>query len=229
MPAGGGLPIMPAGGPIVAGVNDWVSFCVAGGIPPVWAPPIACSFSSALGALPAILPGALTYQQKAQMVLDRESIGIPVKFLLGLVIGAVALGMPVVPGGLVEQYLKRAFGGGGYSSPMAIMLYRLRYNPIVFPFLGLPGGGMPTLVVLHIRIPCRVSKNMKELHCNSFSDPVTVNQAGPAPFIPPPPAVPPPPGAYVSIKFNIDNIWAGLGLLPPSSATVVSYDAVPKK
>jgi hypothetical protein len=234
------LPVMPAGGPITAGVNDIVSFCISPGVPPVLWSVNACSFSTPVAfPLPPLLPGALTYQQKAQMVLDRESIGIPVKFQFDAIIRAYAVGMmpaalaavaagaPGPPGGPagIIQYLNRAFGRGGYSSPMAVMLYRLRYFPVVFPFLGLPGGGgMPSLVVLHIHIPCRVSKNMKELQCNSFYDPVTVNQAGGAPFIPPPPA-----GAYVSIKFNIDNIWIGLGLPSPSSATVVSYDAVPAR
>ncbi|MDR2372188.1 MAG: hypothetical protein LBD60_03520 [Puniceicoccales bacterium] len=244
------LPVMLAGGPIIAGVNDIVSFCIsAGGVPPVLWGVNACSFSTPVAfpgvplPLPPPLPGALTYRQKAQMVLDRERIGIPVKFRFDAIIrayaaggmpaalAAVAAGAPGPPGGAagIIQYLNRAFGGGGYSSPMAIMLYRLRFVPMVFPFLELPGGGMPPLVVLHIHIPCRVSKNMKELQCNSFYDPVAANQAGLAPFVPPPPAVPPPAGSYVSIKCNIDNIWIGLGFPPPSSATVLSYDAVPKK
>ncbi|MDR2371668.1 MAG: hypothetical protein LBD60_00800 [Puniceicoccales bacterium] len=211
---------LPAGNPVVPGGNDNVSFWVSSFSLVHW----SCNQYQ--------FGGPLNFQEKAQMAIDRASIGIPVNFQHPVIIQALAAGIPIaaIAAGLgvavlpVQQYVDRAFTGGGYSNPRAAMLYRLRYNPILPPALFTNPNGNTDLMALHIRLPIRVSKNMKELQCNGLLDPVTSNQISAQNPVNPPP----PPGSYISIKSRIDGIFAAAGLPTPSSITVVSHDMIPE-
>ncbi len=156
------------------------------------------------------LGGGLTYQEACMMALERQGIGITVRFQHFASIQAIALGTPLpmvamgFPGGLVglTQYLDNALGGGGYRpTVLAVALYRLRNNLPYPNFVALPMGLADT-VLIHFHSQIRVSKNVKELSYNSI-----LNIAG-----------------YHSIKDIIDAIYNVIGLPPPHSATVLSSD-----
>lgn len=156
------------------------------------------------------LGAGLTYQEACMMVLERQGIGIIVRFEHPASIQSVALGNPlaVAAAGFVggvaglTQYLDRALGGGGYRPTiLAVALYRLRHT-IPYPnFVALPVGVADTVLV-HFHNQIRTSKNVKELSYNSI-----LNIVG-----------------YHSIKDIIDAIYNVIGLAPPHSATVLSSD-----
>lgn len=162
------------------------------------------------------LGGPLNLQEACQMVVDREALGIQVNFQHPLAIAAIAAGAaPAAAAAIVgmapalfNAYLNRALGGGGYSTPQAVAIYRLRHNIPQPNFLLLPVGGAAAhanCVIIHFHNVMRVSKNLKELSYNSLVAPAV---------------------GYVSIKDMINNQFIALGLPVPSSATVISADAL---
>lgn len=154
----------------------------------------------------------LTLQEGCQIALDREDIGIIVNFEHPNVINLVAAGnnpaaIAILTGVNVANYLPRALNNGGYLNPLAAVIYRIRTNLPQVNFIGNPVQVVDA-VILHIHLPRRVSKNMKELSFNSILNPGA------------------PGNVYMSIK-NIINQQFTIQLLPvPHSGTVVSFDTI---
>lgn len=194
-------------------------------IPVLAAPPHSVGISLMHHGLPPILwqhgvfalvGGPLNWQQACQMAMNRRALGIRVKFQHPAAIAAVALGIPpaaaaplagMAPAAFLV-YLNQALGGGGYLTPQASALYRIRHNLPAPNFMLIPGGAgvFANCVIIHFHGAMRVSKNLKELSYN----------ARPAPAV----------GglAYLSIKDRINIQFAAAGLPAPSSATIVSAD-----
>ncbi len=171
------------------------------------------------GVMP-LAGGLLTLQESCQMADTRQTLGIDVNFRHPLAITAMALGLGVpaaaaiagmAPGAFVT-YLNNALRGGGYLAHQAASIYRLRHNVPQpnFVWLILPGGGATpaNCVIIHFHNTTRVSKNLKELSYNSLLAP---GLGG---------------AVYGSVKDMINNQFAIFGLPAPSSATVVSADAL---
>lgn len=161
------------------------------------------------------LGAGLTYAQACMMVLERQGLGIRVKFRHPAGIQTIALGGTMAAAAVAaavtgfiggaaafQQYLDRSLKGGGYRpTALAVALYHFRNN-IPYPnFIALPVGVADT-VLIHFHNQIRVSKNLKELSYNS-------NLGIPG---------------YFSIKDIIDAAYNAAGLLPPHSATVSSFD-----
>ena len=190
--------------------------------PVLAAPPHAVGISLMRHGIPPVLwqhnilvlaGGPLNWQEACQTAISREPLGIQVQFQHQPAILAVSLGVPpamaaplagMAPAAFI-QYLTNALRGGGYLSPQAAALYRIRNN---FPqpvFTAMAGVALPPdCVVIHFRHNVRVSKNLKELSYNACLAP-----GG---------------GGYLSIKDIIDNQFAVAVLPAPSSATIVSAD-----
>ncbi|AIK96398.1 hypothetical protein ID47_06090 [Candidatus Paracaedibacter acanthamoebae] len=184
---------------------------------------VGISLMNALGPLPMawqhavpILGGALTLQEACQMAIDRESLGIRVEFQEPLALAFTAAGgIPFaagilgIPVGNLIAYLHRALGGGGYLTPIATGIYRLRHN-FPPPNYLLLAGMIPAIadtVMIHFHDVRRISKNIKELSYNSILNPAI-------------PGMPP----YISLKDMIDAQYAVLGLPIPDSGTTISAD-----
>jgi hypothetical protein len=114
-----------------------------------------------------------------------------------------------MPPANVLAYANRALRSGGYLTPFATTLYRLRNNlmPPNFVNAGFPAGQMADCVIIQIHDPRRVSKNIKELSFNSILNPAL------------PGMVP-----YVSVKDMIDAQFIGVGAPTPHCGTIVSSD-----
>jgi hypothetical protein len=149
------------------------------------------------------------------MAMNRQTLGIRVEFQHPVAIAAVALGMaPAAAAPLAGMlpaaflvYLNRALGGGGYLSPQAAALYRIRHNLLQPNFTAMVGVVTPPdCVVIHFHNNVRLSKNLKELTHNSVRAPGVGG------------------AVYLSIKDMIDIQFAAAGLPAPSGATVVSAD-----
>ncbi len=184
---------------------------------------VGISLMNALGPVPmawqhAIQPlgGVLTLQEACQMAIDRESLGIRVEFQdHNAVAFTAAFGIPAAAGMLgipalnLTAYLQRALGGGGYLTPIATAIYRLRNNfpaPNFTAMAGMVPGNADT-VMIHFHDTRRISKNIKELSYNSILNPAVLG-------------MPP----YISLKDMIDAQYAFLGLPVPDSATTISAD-----
>jgi len=164
-----------------------------------------------------MLCAPLNLQEACQMAIDRQSIGITVRFEHPLLIALVAAGFPAGAVaaflGIPAGYLNQALSGGGYLTPMATTIYRFRHNlpHPNFAILPIPAPPLPAViadsVIIHIHEPRRVSKNVKELSLNSTLNP---GLAG----------MPP----YISIKDMIDIQIVFLGVAPPDNATILSAD-----
>jgi hypothetical protein len=161
---------------------------------------------------------ALNLQEASLMAFDRQTIGITVRFQQPTIIMLLSAGMPIPgAGGIaaflgiapvnVTAYANHALRSGGYLTPLATTLYRLRniFPPPNFAVLIGPGAPIADCVIIHIHDPRRVSKNIKELSFNSILNPAL-------------PGILP----YFSIKDMID-----VQFLPPNtphSGTIVSSD-----
>jgi hypothetical protein len=139
------------------------------------------------------------------MALERPRIGIPIEFNAPHLLVMIAAGAPLGPGEVAQ--VQRALRRGGYLTPLAAAIYRLR-RLVPFPNVAaIDGGGVANGVVMHFHLPIRVSKNVRELSINSLQNPAIAG-------FPP----------YLSIKDSIDNQFVALGLPRPHSATIVSSD-----
>jgi hypothetical protein len=107
--------------------------------------------------------------------------------------------------GVITGQLHRSLTAGGYFTEMAEIINMLTLG--VFPpgtILGTPiPAFIPDSIIIHIAIPQRVSKNLKELSHSSLATA---------------------PGG-LTLKDKIDEPYLALGGLPiPDSATIVSSD-----
>jgi hypothetical protein len=205
------IPSMPAAAPLIAGGNDTVTFWAS--LLPV---PMAgfAQHNYNFGA-------DLNYQAMALVALGRPDIGIPTNFahqaiidLLAAIPGALGIGaLPIIAGIMgvngplnLQAYINRAFGGGGYTTPITTMTYRLRHNVLPGGLFVDQNGIAANLIVIHARVPNRISRSMMELADNAQ---IATAIGG---------------AAYVSLKFIINNTFLVIGLPAPRSATVISYD-----
>jgi hypothetical protein len=158
------------------------------------------------GAIMAPLPLALA----AQMVLNRQLLGIPVVFQHPAAIASTAAGLPLPPG-IPANYVQNALAGGGYLMPLLGAIHNLQNAGLAGLIAPILAAGDQRHFILHLHLPTRISKNVKELAYNSLPGPL--GGVG---------------GLYITLKQLIDNTYAAAGgLPPPDSATILSSDNIP--
>lgn len=102
-------------------------------------------------------------------------------------------------GGAMTPQLQRSLTNGGYLNEMAALLYQLTLG--VFPLGAILGAGfIPDSIIVHIALPQRVSKNLRELSHSSLSTAV----------------------GNITLKDRIDAAYIALGMPVPDSATIVT-------
>ncbi|MBM3469078.1 MAG: hypothetical protein FJX71_06585 [Alphaproteobacteria bacterium] len=168
--------------------------------------------------------GALTLQQACMMAINRQDIGITIKFANLPLITLLAQNTPLhaiaallaMPVGNIVPESTNALRAGGYLTPLAAALFNLRHAIGVpnFSIIAAPAGLNPFAqnVILHFHGSRRVSKNVKELSVNSVLNPAQPGL-----------------GPYVSLKDMINAQFVGpTNPPPPHSGTVITSDFLQK-
>ncbi len=132
------------------------------------------------------------------VITRRLAHGVPIADQLIAELG-VANGL-----GVITPQLRKSLTAGGYLNNMADILSGLTLG--IFPpgtILGTPiPGFIPDSIVVHIAIPQRVSKNLREFSHSSLTTVL----------------------GNLTLKDKINAPYAALGMPMPDSATIVSSD-----
>lgn len=103
--------------------------------------------------------------------------------------------------GLIRDLGKRLMSGG-YGTYTAAVLHYIKFNNVIDDFLDDGINRLVQHIIIHITLPIRVSKNIRELSLNSLDLSLQMNQGE----------------FYNSLKHKLKSLFA-----ETSSATVISY------